>query len=69
MSAKKIGSVVVIATGGTIAGVSTDAADNIGYSAGQVGIDELLRKFAEPHDDGMVIAEQLSQINSKRHEL
>jgi len=65
MSANKIGSVVVIATGGTIAGVSTEATDNIGYTAGQVGIDELLRNVAQPYTQGRVIAEQLAQINSK----
>ena len=33
---------VVLGTGGTIAGTASDGADNIGYKAGQVGVQQLL---------------------------
>jgi len=56
---------VILGTGGTIAGKSAQAFDNIGYTAAQVGIDELLA--AIPVLDGMAtfISEQVSQIDSK----
>ena len=47
--------VVVLATGGTIAGTAARAGDNISYTAGQVGVDELvatlddLPDLADPH--------------------
>ena len=39
MSGQKI---VVLGTGGTIAGTSAQAGDNIGYTAAQVGVEQLL---------------------------
>ena len=65
MRVKKIQSVVVIATGGTIAGTSSDSADNIGYKAAQLGIDQLLLGIPDLCAAGPVISEQLAQINSK----
>ena len=56
--------VVVLGTGGTIAGTSADRADNIGYSAAQLTVDALLNA-AQAHDSGPVEAEQVAQIDSK----
>lgn len=65
MSGQKI---VVLGTGGTIAGTSAQAGDNIGYTAAQVGVAQLLAAVpglqhaaggAELH------AEQVAQIDSK----
>ena len=56
--------VVVIGTGGTIAGTAADPADNVGYNAAQLGVAELAA--AIPALAGMAIeVEQLSQIDSK----
>ena len=65
MPVMKIQSVVVLATGGTIAGTSSHRADNIGYTAAQLGVDQLLLSIPAVGAGGPVIAEQLAQINSK----
>src|SRR4051812_44914182 len=58
------GEIVVLGTGGTIAGRAASAADNVGYRAGEVPVDELLRGLAVP--GGLrVHAEQVAQIDSK----
>ncbi len=55
---------VVLGTGGTIAGASADAADNIGYVAGQRAVAELVR--AVPAWAGTTLeAEQVAQLDSK----
>ena len=61
MSGKKI---VVLGTGGTIAGTAPEAHDNIGYTAAQVGIAELLGSIAALKKLP-VVAEQVAQIDSK----
>jgi L-asparaginase len=61
VSGKKI---VVLGTGGTIAGTASAAHDNIGYTAAQVGITELLGSFAALEKLPLV-AEQVAQIDSK----
>jgi L-asparaginase len=59
--------IVVLGTGGTIAGTARDAADNIGYKAGQVGVGDLLRAIPGLKDSvgARVEAEQVAQIDSK----
>jgi L-asparaginase len=57
---------MVLGTGGTIAGRSRDGADNIGYTAGEVGVDQLLA--AIPGLQGShceVVTEQVAQLDSK----
>ncbi|RYF82000.1 MAG: asparaginase [Comamonadaceae bacterium] len=55
--------VVVLGTGGTIAGASADAADALGYTAGQIGVQTLLGGIAVP---GVTLqAEQIANIDSK----
>lgn len=61
--------IVVLGTGGTIAGTSSVAGDNVGYTAGQVAVEQLLdgvpglrQKVAA----GWVIeSEQVAQVDSK----
>ena len=63
MSGQKI---VVLGTGGTIAGTSAQAGDNIGYTAAQVGVAQLL--VAVPGLQAMagtLLTEQVAQIDSK----
>ena len=55
--------VVVIGTGGTIAGRASNALDNIGYSSAEVGVAELVQDLAP---DGVVLlTEQVAQVDSK----
>jgi L-asparaginase len=56
--------VVVLGTGGTIAGTAADAADNIGYTAAQVGIDTLVGSV-RGRSQGAVESEQVAQVDSK----
>lgn len=56
--------IVVLGTGGTIAGSSAQAGANIGYTAGTVPVSELLGSIAAPH--GFTLhAEQIAQLDSK----
>ena len=56
---------VILGTGGTIAGKAAHAADNISYTAAQVGIDQLLAAIPGLAGSGSFIIEQVSQIDSK----
>lgn len=61
MSGKKI---VVLGTGGTVAGRAGSAQDNVGYVAGQVAVADLLQGVPVP--PGLAVAcEQVAQIDSK----
>ncbi len=64
MSGQKI---VVLGTGGTIAGTSAQAGDNIGYTAAQVGVEQLLAAVPglQQAAQGGLVAEQVAQIDSK----
>lgn len=64
VSAQKI---VVLGTGGTIAGTAAQAGDNIGYTAAQVGVGELLAAVPglEALAGGPFVVEQVAQIDSK----
>lgn len=56
--------IVVLGTGGTIAGRAASAQDNIGYRAAELGVAELLQGL--PAVDGVTLhAEQVAQIDSK----
>ena len=61
------GKIVVVGTGGTIAGKAGSVEDNIGYVAGEVGIQELLGAVPSLQQAvrGPLQAEQLAQIDSK----
>lgn len=62
MLGKKI---VILGTGGTIAGRSAHCSDNIGYKAAEVGIAELVAAIPLLDDSASLIAEQVAQIDSK----
>ena len=55
---------MVLGTGGTLAGTSVAAHDNIGYAAAQRGIAELLGAIA-PLKNRALVSEQVAQIDSK----
>jgi L-asparaginase len=56
--------VVILGTGGTIAGTAASAADNVGYTAAQLGVASLVA--AVPALAGQAIeAEQVAQLDSK----
>lgn len=60
----KQGVVVILGTGGTIAGTATDPGDNVGYTAGQIGVAQLVQ--AVPGLAGQALeAEQVTQLDSK----
>ncbi|WP_048438727.1 asparaginase [Caenimonas sp. SL110] len=56
--------IVVLATGGTLAGTSATAGDNVGYSAAQLGIAEILGRIPQLKDTPLV-SEQVAQVDSK----
>jgi L-asparaginase len=61
VSGKKI---AVLGTGGTIAGTAAAAHDNLGYTAAQLGIDDLLASV--PALKGLpLVTEQVAQVDSK----
>ena len=63
MNANKTKKIVVLATGGTIAGLAADAAKPQNYTAGQVGVADLLQGLAA---EGLELqTEQVAQIDSK----
>jgi L-asparaginase len=61
--------VVVLGTGGTIAGVGGDGAQDLGYRAAQVGVESLLERAACTVAEGLADLafehEQVAQIDSK----
>lgn len=60
----RTGSIVILGTGGTIAGRSTSAGDNVGYRAGSVPVSELVGSV--PSLQGLDIEhEQVAQLDSK----
>jgi L-asparaginase len=63
MNAKKTKKIVVLATGGTIAGLASDAANPQNYTAGQVGVADLLHRVV--HEGVELLTEQVAQIDSK----
>ncbi len=62
MQGKKI---VILGTGGTIAGTAQDATDNIGYSASQLGVAQLVQAIPGLASDAELVTEQIAQVDSK----
>lgn len=56
--------IAVLATGGTIAGRAAMAHDNIGYTAAELGVQELLASVPGL-DAWALVAEQVAQVDSK----
>lgn len=63
MNGKKTKKIVVLATGGTIAGLAAHTDQPQNYTAGQVGIDDLLQGVVS--DNLVLQSEQVAQIDSK----
>ena len=57
--------VVILGTGGTIVGLAASASDNLGYTAAQVGVDQLVAAIPSLTDAGPVLSEQVAQVDSK----
>ena len=56
--------IVVLGTGGTIAGLATASGDNLDYQAAQLGVAQLMDGL--PRTEGLVVVtEQVAQIDSK----
>lgn len=56
--------IVILGTGGTIAGLSGEQGDNVGYKAAQVGVDQLVTHLALGNAC-VLHTEQVAQIDSK----
>lgn len=61
------GKIVVLGTGGTIAGTSDVPGASVGYTAGQLGVEQLLAAVPQLAQAarGPLVAEQLAQVDSK----
>ncbi|MBS7777972.1 asparaginase domain-containing protein, partial [Acidovorax sp. CCYZU-2555] len=59
--------VVILATGGTIAGTAAHASQAVGYTAAQLGVAQLLGAVPDlaAVAGGDLLAEQVAQIDSK----
>jgi L-asparaginase len=67
-SANDGGKIVVLGTGGTIAGRAAKASDNLAYTAAQVGVGELLDAIpglTEALAGRVLVVEQVAQIDSR----
>jgi len=60
----KASTVVVLGTGGTIAGTSATAGDNVGYTAAQLGVAQLVRAVPALASAPLEV-EQVAQLDSK----
>lgn len=68
VDAKKCQKVVVLGTGGTIAGTAASASDHTGYTAGQLSVQHLLDAVPALQDSLQgreLVGEQLAQLDSK----
>lgn len=63
-NAKQVGRLVILGTGGTIAGRAPQAGDNVGYVAGQVGVADLVSAVPALTNVKLDV-EQVAQIDSK----
>ncbi len=62
--------IVVLGTGGTIAGTAANAGDNIGYTAAQIGVSQLLEAIPALGQMGYaIVTEQVAQVDSKDMDL
>ncbi|HSD06013.1 type II asparaginase [Flavobacterium sp.] len=63
-AAKTSPRIIILATGGTIAG-SGQSSTKAAYTAGKVPIDDLLNAVPQIHDYGKITGEQIAQIGSQ----
>ena len=64
MTAPALPRIVVVATGGTIAGSAASATDTTGYRAGTSGVDDLLAAVPQAHEIASLSGEQFASIDS-----
>lgn len=57
--------IVILGTGGTIAGSANNVSDNIGYTTGQVSVEQLVRAIPGLAAASNLVIEQVVQIDSK----
>lgn len=58
--------IVILGTGGTIAGVAANAADSLGYTAAQIGVEQLVKALPRQGDELFdLVTEQVAQLDSK----
>ena len=57
--------IVILATGGTIAGKASSASDHIAYTAGQLEVAQLVQAIPAWARPAHLVTEQISQIDSK----
>jgi L-asparaginase len=62
MQTKKI---VILGTGGTIAGTAASSTDNIGYTAAELGVEQLIQAIPSLASLALVHTEQVAQLDSK----
>jgi L-asparaginase len=60
--------VVVLGTGGTIAGTADEAGDNVGYRAAQLGAEQLVGRIPAPDGEAIEVI-QVAQLDSKDMDL
>jgi L-asparaginase len=77
MQAEKTKQIIILGTGGTIAGKSAVSSDNVGYVASQIGVEQLLAAipllastggkavYNGLHQEFELVCEQVAQIDSK----
>jgi L-asparaginase len=61
----RLPSVVILATGGTIAGTGATSTTTVGYTAATVGVDSLIKSVPELRNVAQVSGEQVFQIASE----
>lgn len=72
MNAPLLKKLVVLGTGGTIAGLAADVHDNVGYKSAQVGVQRLLDALPQARRPrATLVSEQVAQVDSKdmRHDI
>lgn len=65
---KKSGKIVILGTGGTIAGTATQPSDHVGYTAAQLGVEQLIAALpglTQVLSGLTCVVEQVAQIDSK----
>ena len=62
MTSKKI---VILGTGGTIAGLATNTSGTADYTAAQLGVNQLVDAIPALGNGGPIVVEQVAQIDSK----
>ena len=65
---KNIGKIVILGTGGTIAGTASQSSDHVGYTAAQLGVEQLMAALpglAQVLAGRSLVMEQVAQIDSK----